>query len=199
MKRAQPGYTLIELMIVVILIGIVTALAAPEISQAWANNTVSEASNETVIAFRAAITQAKRQGRAMGVFIDKDGANQVVRVDRSATNLCSDLPVCNTTGPDYGGADCGVYALNLEDGHFVHRGVEISTLGVDDGTGENARGAIRVCVPPRGPIMEMAGTTPTTIDGNVVVRVHRTTASGTSIGVARTIIIGQNGSPRTLL
>jgi prepilin-type N-terminal cleavage/methylation domain-containing protein len=200
MKKARPGYTLIELMIVVVLIGVVTALAAPQLSQAWANNAVSDASNETIIAFRTAITQAKRQGRAIGVFIDRGGATQIVRVDRSLDNLCSNLPTdCTVVGPGYGGLNCGLHAMTLTDSYYVNRGVKIRTLGIDNGAGEAARASIRICVPPRGQISEMVGAIPTPIVGNVVVRLHRVDSGGASIGVTRTLVIGQNGTPRTLL
>ena len=181
-------------MIVVVLIGIIAALAAPQIGQGIANNKVSDARNQALVAFRAARTEAARQGRAMGIYVDP-GTGQIVRVDRSTSNLCVDLPTgCDLTPPSYGGSDCGLQVLRLADSTYDVHNVEIKGAVLDDADMTSAKA---FCITPRGRMYLMTSGVPQP-SGKLEILIHRTNDSDDSIGVVRRVIVGTNGLARSL-
>jgi prepilin-type N-terminal cleavage/methylation domain-containing protein len=195
MKHKQRGYTLLELMIVVILIGIVTSVAAPQMSIGMANNSVSNATNETVVAFRYARANAARFGRAMGIFVEANGTDSFVRVDRSGDNTCDALPTtCNANIPDYGGADCGLRVVLFSRGSYPRHRVQLAGMnGV-------AAQPSQLCVTPRGRLMErVVGGGWARTARQVEIGVHRVDASDTSVGVVRAVVVGTSGLPRVAL
>lgn len=58
----QTGFTLIELMIVVIVLAIVAAIATPSMQQVIARNAVTSATNDLVTALQVGRSQAIREG-----------------------------------------------------------------------------------------------------------------------------------------
>ena len=195
MRRTKPGYTLMELMIVVVLIGIITAAAAPQIVQGVSNNTVSEAVYGVVNCFRAARTRAMQQGRAMGVFVSNNGGVQLIRVDRGGDTSCDSMPACTTMGPDFGGPDCGLRWLDLNDGHFHRRGVRLRTLSYYDENGVRQDGVstARFCVLPRGSLRVERGDTWVRV-APVILSIDRTGG-----GVVRRIMVNSMGLPRVTM
>jgi len=196
MKHSRPGYTLMELMLVVILIGIISALALPAIDQSMANTAVSRASTETMVSFRVARTLAAQRGVAVGVNVTADGARQRVRLDLSTTNLCQNLAACNDTPPSYGGINCGVRFVDLTTGQYYRRNVRVkgiqigTTTGITDAT---------FCVTPRGKMVRVVGTGTQPLPGPVEIAFDRLRDDGTPVGVERRALIGINAMPRALL
>jgi prepilin-type N-terminal cleavage/methylation domain-containing protein len=196
MRRSLPGYTLIELLIVVILIGIITALAAPQIGQSVANIATSDAASDVMVSFRAARTMSAQKGLAHGVFIDRT-APGIVRVDRSATNLCQGLPACTSAAPDFGGPDCAIRVLDLGESRFQRRGVRIPNVEIM----EAQPNPLSLCIVPNGRMFWRQG-----VAGNwlrltrpVEVSIDRTDEDGRSIGVVRQVLINTMGIPRMLI
>lgn len=91
--RRQSGFTLLEAMIVVAVIGISAALAAPALSDAMADRRASEASLSLVRLGARARTEAMAFGRAhVLVYSDASGgstANGSVQLWRGRSNLCT--------------------------------------------------------------------------------------------------------------
>ncbi len=196
MKKSSKGYTLLELMIVVILIGIVTALAAPQISQAIKNHSLSDAANQTVLAFRTGRSQAARLNKAFGVFVTNGGVRDLVRVDRSASNLCQNLPaMCTVNPPDYGGPNCGIFALPLDDAQWARRGVRMDQITFNGGNPPS----VMFCITPRGKMVAWNGAARLPMGAPVEIRFDRTTAGGASVGVKRTVIVTSTGFPRLMI
>lgn len=69
----QTGFTLIELMIVVIVLAIVAAIATPSMQQIIARNAVTSATNDLVTALQVGRSQAIREGGTWVVTIGGDG------------------------------------------------------------------------------------------------------------------------------
>jgi prepilin-type N-terminal cleavage/methylation domain-containing protein len=193
----RAGYTLLELMIVVVLIGIIAAVAMPEISQAMANTAVSDASSSAIVAFRAARTMASQQSVAYRIYIGT-AAPQVVRVDRGANNTCASLPACTTNPtavPAWGGVNCGVQWLYLNESRFQRRGVRIKGVTIAGA----AKAPLTLCVTPGGKLYEMAGAVPNRITAPIEILIDRTSGAGVSEGVERRIIVNAMGMARTML
>ncbi len=197
MNQRRPGYTLIELLIVVILIGLITALAAPQISQSMANNAVSEAASEVMVSFRAARVNAARTGRAYRVFVSTTAGQQIVRVDQGANNRCSSLPACNNTPPNYGGAGCGVYSpvLNMNLDPYDRRNVRIQAINLNGATPNEAN----VCINPSGRVFWFSGGTWQRLSTYMEISIDRTGAGGVRLGVLRTVAVDSHGTPRLVI
>jgi type II secretory pathway pseudopilin PulG len=186
-----------ELMIVLILMAVITALAVPKISESVANNKVSEAATGTLVVFRAARSEAAVSMRAMRVFIDRNAPTQLVRLDRSSSNLCANLPDCTTTPPDFGGnPGCGVRWADFARGEFTRRGVRIRDIVVD---GVANQTSVSLCVVPSGRVFKTAAGLDL-LGTEVQVLFDRTAVDGTtSMGVVRRVIVSTSGMPRLML
>ncbi len=86
-SRHERGFTLIELMVVVVIVGVVAALAAPTIGNALANRRTNELSLEVVRLVRQARSAAVGQGRAY--FLSIDPATEEMMLFRGTTNRCT--------------------------------------------------------------------------------------------------------------
>lgn len=185
-------------MIVVVLIGIITALAAPQISQGMANTSVSDATADIVVAFRAARTMSAQQSKAHRVYVDTRDP-QIVRVDRGNDNNCDSLPAGCTSDPaaSYGGAHCGLRAAYIKEARYQRRGVRIK--GIEIAT--KAVNNVSLCITPGGRVYtEAADGTTSRLLRPVEILVDRTeTDGGRSVGVVRRVIVNTMGISRVML
>ncbi|TVP55395.1 MAG: prepilin-type N-terminal cleavage/methylation domain-containing protein [Halomonadaceae bacterium] len=72
--RYARGFTLVELMIVVLLVAVVAAIAVPNFRQLVENNRISAGTNSIVSTLSYARSEALRQGRRVTVDARVDGA-----------------------------------------------------------------------------------------------------------------------------
>jgi len=87
-KRAsQEGFTLLELMVVVVIVGVVAALAAPQIGSALANRRTNELALEVVRIVRAGRSASVGQGRAY--LMQVDPVAEEITLYRGSTNRCT--------------------------------------------------------------------------------------------------------------
>jgi len=84
-KRADhhstTGFSLIELLIVIGLMGILTALIAPAVSKTMANVRLKTAAKKTATIFRYASNQAISQKKPFWLVVDREGS-RITMVDR---------------------------------------------------------------------------------------------------------------------
>lgn len=89
-KRINSGFTLIELMVVIALVGIISAFAVPSFSNVIANGRIASTSNDIVGLLNYARSEAVKRGRIVRVApvtgTDWSSGAQVA-VDGSATEL----------------------------------------------------------------------------------------------------------------
>ncbi len=87
----NSGYTIVEMMIVVTIIAIGSALAATSIIRARKNTLLTDASRETYNILQTARSTALLRNVAVGISIRKDTVASFIRLDESTSTSCSDI------------------------------------------------------------------------------------------------------------
>lgn len=197
----QAGFTLLELMAVVTIIGVVAALAAPSLSDTRADSRTNEYANELVRGLRHARSAAAGYGRAHLVVFDPadEGAVQVYRGvnNRCATNNWVGIigAGCTATSP--------MCVDSISNDNF--------TFGASDYrlTMPTFQAGVQVCFEPTGvmrwrsnPVSRFSAdnvdATAVSAQGAFVFNIQRHTASAGDVGVARRVLLPLGGSPRVL-
>lgn len=73
MKQASRGFSVIELMVVVTILGLLLGLAVPTFRQFTRNNSVTSAQNDLVTSLNLARSEALRRNRPVSVCASEDG------------------------------------------------------------------------------------------------------------------------------
>jgi prepilin-type N-terminal cleavage/methylation domain-containing protein len=201
-KRAHPGFSLIESMVVITMIGLMAATVMPAMSEMIANQRQHSIAVDIVSLARRARDAAVLGGKyAHAIVFEQNagGGDGVVQIITGATSQC----YRGTGVPIIGAADVQVpdgWAPTM--GSVSLRGLTFgahrvfATMEMPDGTN---LAAMRVCYTPSGETWVFSGTLPGGGGEQVVpavLRVHRQNAFGGAAGVPREIVFMPGGTPR---
>jgi len=106
MALRKRGFTMIELAIVLVIAGLLTAMAVPKLAAAFRQRSVSSAGDQFVLAHSLARSTALRYGRVSELHVDAAAARFWVEVDTSGTG------VRDTVGFVHSLADAGVKVIS---------------------------------------------------------------------------------------
>ncbi|MCZ7681211.1 MAG: prepilin-type N-terminal cleavage/methylation domain-containing protein [Sandaracinaceae bacterium] len=202
-SHRSAGFTLLEALVVVAIIGITAALAAPALSEAMADRRAGEAMHGLVRIGARARSEAMATGRAhVLVYTDASSgtpANGMVQLWRGRSNLCT----ANAWGTIISGAcsadvDC-LEALDMGTyNHGTHQ-VRLRLPGTGSGT---------LCFQPDGEVLvsrvvagtatRFSTTAPDASIEGVTFTINRL-VSGSAVGVQRRVVFPFGGSPRVAL
>lgn len=193
------GFTLLELMVVVVVIGVLAALGVPSLAAQVRDRRTNQAAHEVALLYRRA--RALAMGRGGAVLVRFDGsANGRIEVRESLDpdpNHCITLPATSCSAANWNAASTqnrlvGAFDVNS---NGPYENVKMAFFQAD---GTAAGSAVEVCFSPLGRAFRRYAFTGTFVPMNEVpyLEVSRVDASNKPEGLVRTVLVVPNGTSR---
>jgi type IV fimbrial biogenesis protein FimT len=150
-RGSSSGFTLLELMVVVIMVGVLAVLAVPAMSTQMRDRRTNQAAHEVAVLIRQA--RARAMGRGTAVLIRYDTATQGKLEMREAQNVdagrCLSLPATSCLTTDWDAASPQNRLVTSFDPTTLgaYANVQVNFLKPD---GSDGGGAVDVCFTPLG-------------------------------------------------
>ncbi|GAB4204169.1 MAG: hypothetical protein OHK0013_18890 [Sandaracinaceae bacterium] len=186
-RRARAGFTLIELMLVVVLVGISAAMVAPSIMRTMASSRTGRCQYDVARLLRTARGNAIASGRAQLVDFDPGTGAMRVNLYRGDSSSCA-----RSAWGGIVGVDQPIDSVWAEDYSIGGHSVLVAV------TAAGAGAPRQICFEPDGDRLDRPNTTGPFVRnaGLVTVAFDRIEPDGLSSDPQRRIIVPQFGAPR---
>ena len=210
------GYKLVELMIVVLIIGIASAIAAPAIMESRKNTILGEAARETYSIFETARARSLMRNAAMRVVITKGSVSAPgsIWLHESTSTSCNNFPPDQSSDP----VRWGILHLDLSTSHWTRFHIHMSDLRVGtvrylaDGSRQASGSSVAsldLCLNRRGTVLVNNGGTfsnPSwirlnnggSLSNNQVTIGFQRQDEGANVGVEKLVVLKQGAVARIM-
>jgi prepilin-type N-terminal cleavage/methylation domain-containing protein len=197
------GFTLIEVMVVVVIIAVTAALAIPAATEQLRDRTTQRLAQDLVAAYRTGRADAMARGGAVLVRFDNGGIRVLQGIQGvSAVDVaCAELPVAQCNRPDtnaWNNGDVGNRLVGqIDPASYAGSGLPMVVTATFAG---QPRATIDVCFTPLGRAFartsQAAGTPFAPMTGAVTMTVERRRTGAPRVGMLRSLIIPPSGAAR---
>jgi type IV fimbrial biogenesis protein FimT len=199
-RRSAAGFTLLELMVVIVMIGLLVALGIPSISAQMRDRRTNQAAHQVGLLYRQARALAMGRGSAVLVHFDAGTVTQGKIEVREAQDVdpsrCLSLPATSCSLANWNAASTQNRLVTTFDPSLldVFSNVQLTFFSADNSTAGNA---VDICFSPLGRPFRRLSFTGSFTPLNEVPYIQVSPIDG--FGSTRTVLIMPNGASRLAL